>query len=277
MQTDPATPAVMLSDQEPFFIPHMAARLAKAGLLTAIVVRKPEHSFERRRQNLKRMLDSFGTAAVIKSAASAALAAGANMVFQDRYYSLRKVALRFQVPYHEVSQLYCPEFYDLITSYTPENAVSKKPVILSHVSIKLRPELLEKAHFIGRHCSPLPAYAGVNPVFWGLLNGEKELGVSIFEITEEYDAGQVLRQSCLPAKGHTFFSAYHALFDIAADLVIDYLKTGGHLKGTLSSTTREPSYYSWQSPEDRIEFLRKGYSFGVPFRLHPGIRPSNGK
>lgn len=44
---------------------------------------------------------------------------------------------------------------------------------------------------IGVHNSLLPKYRGGSPLVWSILNGDKEIGFSIFSLTEEMDAGPI--------------------------------------------------------------------------------------
>jgi len=94
------------------------------------------------------------------------------------------------------------------------------PLVFSQVSARLKPELLGRAVFVNKHCGLLPAYAGVYPVFWALLNREDRLGVTVHVMAEEYDAGELLAQTSVAAQGHSVSSAYHALYDRAADLLL---------------------------------------------------------
>jgi len=48
--------------------------------------------------------------------------------------------------------------------------------------------------FINLHASLLPKYRGAAPIQWALLKGEKETGVTIFQLTELLDAGPVILQ-----------------------------------------------------------------------------------
>lgn len=60
----------------------------------------------------------------------------------------------------------------------------------------LRQAVLDSvAHgFIGTHFSLLPKYRGGSPLVWALINGEPEVGVSIFSFVEGVDAGQIWAQ-----------------------------------------------------------------------------------
>lgn len=50
---------------------------------------------------------------------------------------------------------------------------------------------------INIHGSLLPAYRGAAPVAWAMLNGERESGVSIIQMTSRLDAGGVIAQQSL--------------------------------------------------------------------------------
>lgn len=50
---------------------------------------------------------------------------------------------------------------------------------------------------IGVHNSLLPKYRGGSPLVWAILNGEEEIGFSIFSLNSEMDAGQLWFQEKL--------------------------------------------------------------------------------
>ena len=47
---------------------------------------------------------------------------------------------------------------------------------------------------INLHFSLLPKYRGASPVQWTLLNGDQETGITIFELNEKMDEGDILTQ-----------------------------------------------------------------------------------
>jgi len=53
---------------------------------------------------------------------------------------------------------------------------------------------LPRYHSINVHFSLLPAYRGAAPVQWAILNGEPKTGVTIFELNEKMDEGDILSQ-----------------------------------------------------------------------------------
>ena len=53
---------------------------------------------------------------------------------------------------------------------------------------------LPKFNSLNVHFSLLPQYRGASPVQWALLNGEENTGITIFELNEKMDEGDILTQ-----------------------------------------------------------------------------------
>lgn len=51
---------------------------------------------------------------------------------------------------------------------------------------------------INVHASLLPKYRGAGPIQWAIANGEAETGVTIMQISEQMDAGDILLQKVIP-------------------------------------------------------------------------------
>lgn len=51
---------------------------------------------------------------------------------------------------------------------------------------------------INLHCGKLPEYRGAPPVFWELMHGERQCGVSVHQVTAGLDEGAVYNQALLP-------------------------------------------------------------------------------
>ena len=65
--------------------------------------------------------------------------------------------------------------------------------LLSCYPQKLPTEICSLArHCLNIHPSKLPAFKGPDPIFWQLLAGETQTGVSVHKVTEVIDAGDVL-------------------------------------------------------------------------------------
>jgi len=92
--------------------------------------------------------------------------------------------------------------------YQPER-IRKEPEALEKIQ-RISPDLIvvvaygqiipasiiyfPRFHSINLHFSLLPNYRGASPVQWALLKGEKKTGVTIFELNEKMDEGDILVQ-----------------------------------------------------------------------------------
>ncbi|WP_027720768.1 methionyl-tRNA formyltransferase [Maridesulfovibrio zosterae] len=63
-----------------------------------------------------------------------------------------------------------------------------------------RKDMLDLAPFgfWGIHNSLLPKYRGGSPLVWSIIQGDNEIGASIFEIAEGMDEGKILHQVSIP-------------------------------------------------------------------------------
>lgn len=55
--------------------------------------------------------------------------------------------------------------------------------------------------FVGFHASLLPRYRGSAPLVWQIINGESEIGLSMFELTSGMDEGGIVAQATRPFDG----------------------------------------------------------------------------
>ncbi|MBT8485789.1 MAG: hypothetical protein HKO59_08815 [Phycisphaerales bacterium] len=75
------------------------------------------------------------------------------------------------------------------------------------------------------HWSLLPKYAGCHPLYWALRNGERETGVTIHQINEDYDAGPILLRTAIPiAAGETAADLRPRCRDVSRRLFRRYLR-----------------------------------------------------
>ena len=111
--------------------------------------------------------------------------------------------------------------------------------------------------FLNIHPSLLPAYKGVDPVFYALLNGEDKVGVSVHEMKETFDTGDIHAQKGFACTGYnSVFSHNCQLFETGAELAIDVIKEGmnkGHKQD-------EGNYDSWPNVKLVKALKKKSYS-----------------
>ena len=137
----------------------------------------------------------------------------------------------------------------------------KPDIILSSGNQIFKEELLgiPRIACLNRHTSLLPAYGGIYPVFWCMLNKEEKVGVSVHTMTSKIDEGIIIAQRSLYITPEdSLFSLYEKCFDISVDVVLKAIKKVGSekYKPIISRTTK--SYYSYPSWKDVRRFRKMG-------------------
>jgi methionyl-tRNA formyltransferase len=96
------------------------------------------------------------------------------------------------------------------------------------------------------HPSLLPKYRGPAPVPWAILSGETETGISIIEMTAEFDAGPIIKQQKIPIKAEeTSPQVLKHCFNLGAKLLLevlpDYIE---HKISPIQQSKKSPTPYS---------------------------------
>jgi methionyl-tRNA formyltransferase len=103
---------------------------------------------------------------------------------------------------------------------------------------------LPKHNSINLHFSLLPKYRGASPVHWSILNGDKMTGVTIFELNEKMDEGDLLaKQELEILPGEYAHELEVRLAAIGAKLLcktIDQIDSIPHTKQDHSQATFAP-------------------------------------
>ena len=90
----------------------------------------------------------------------------------------------------------------------------------------LTKEVLEMPKYgcINIHASLLPMYRGAAPIHWAIINGEKEAGVTIMQMDEGLDTGDMLLKSAVPlAEDETADSLHDKLMNLGGNLIVEAL------------------------------------------------------
>ena len=123
--------------------------------------------------------------------------------------------------------------------------------------------------FLGIHNSLLPKYRGGAPFNWAIMNGEKEIGISLFSLTDKMDAGDIWAQASMKLKdSHTISDVLKRMEPSAAGLFrkhyLDILKgrltpsPQDHSKATVGAQRRpEDGLIDWKKTSGEIyNFIR---------------------
>lgn len=113
----------------------------------------------------------------------------------------------------------------------------------------IRAELLERLPFVNVHFSELPRWRGAAPVERAILAGDRTIGVSVMQVAEGLDEGDIWAETIVPINDdETASGLKRRLAHIGADLLVDTLRAGLIQR---RPQTGEPVYASKISTEDR--------------------------
>ena len=90
----------------------------------------------------------------------------------------------------------------------------------------LSKEILDMPKYgcVNIHASLLPKYRGAAPINWAIINGEKETGVTIMQMNEGVDTGDMLTHVVVPiAPKETAETLFDKLAEAGAKLIVETL------------------------------------------------------
>lgn len=82
------------------------------------------------------------------------------------------------------------------------------------------------------HPSLLPRWRGADPVPWAILSGDRQTGVTVVTLSDDFDSGTIIAQKKIPITDHDTTDPLRAkLFALGADLLISTLPSLSASKG----------------------------------------------
>ncbi len=156
---------------------------------------------------------------------------------------VKELALAHHIPVLQPTKIRTPEFLEELRALEPDLiVVTAYGRILPKHLIELPPH-----GTINVHASILPRHRGAAPVQWAVLKGDAETGVTIMQMDEGLDTGDILHIERLPIEaGDTSGSLAHkvsALGGIALGRALDMLHAG-----TLVRTRQDDSLHTLAPP-----------------------------
>ena len=143
---------------------------------------------------------------------------------------------------------------------------------------------------INFHDGPLPKYAGINATSWAIINQEKAYGITWHKITNDVDAGDILKQVVFEIENETALSLNVKCFEKGlssfGDLVDELANgTNNPIKQNFNERTYFGKYkrpdnaaiIDWHRSAEEISALVRGLDFGGytnPFGL-PKVKAGN--
>ncbi|MFO7929511.1 MAG: methionyl-tRNA formyltransferase [Candidatus Humimicrobiaceae bacterium] len=186
----------------------------------------------------------------------------------SKYSSFKQDLAAKKVPIFEPENLTGGEFLQKIKQLKPELFVC------IGYPLKLTIRILEiPRSVVNFHASLLPAYRGRPPVFWALRNNERYSGLTIHEMDENLDEGDIYYQKKVKIKkDDTVFTLYERIMKksspLVRKLVIDF---SGHKLEKNPQSRKNASYYSSTTEDDfRICWDKKAEDIKRWISITPG-------
>ena len=143
--------------------------------------------------------------------------AGRGMQLQQS--AVKQFALAHDLPVLQPEKLKSPEFFEALKQWEPELQVV--------VAFRMLPEQIWSFPPMGTlnvHGSLLPQYRGAAPINWAIINGEKETGVTTFQLQHAIDTGAILLQDRIPiAPNNTAGEIHDTMMEVGAQLLVKTL------------------------------------------------------
>lgn len=139
---------------------------------------------------------------------------------QMQFPPVKECALKYNIPVFQPVKIKQPEAVEKLAGYEADVfVVAAFGQILSR-------EILEMPRLgcVNIHASLLPKYRGASPINHCIINGDKETGVTIMQMNEGVDEGDILSQAKVAiAEDETAESLFEKLSRTGAQLIVDTL------------------------------------------------------
>lgn len=156
--------------------------------------------------------------------------------------AIYQLARDHNIPVHETRDINNSLSTSFVAEYLPDY------ILAAHFNQLIKSDLLSlsKTSFINIHPSLLPAYKGVDPVFFAMLANEKEIGVTLHNMSESFDTGEIISQKVQPlSTGNTLFDNNCQLFEKGAQLAINWITQKDTTKSHPMISNTKSGYDSW--------------------------------
>lgn len=175
-------------------------------------------------------------------------------------------AIEHHIPVFQPAKIKTPEAVEVLKGYQAELfVVAAFGQILSR-------EILEMPKYgcINIHASLLPKYRGAAPIQWAILEGEKETGVTLMQMNEGLDTGDMLAKCKVSIEeGETGETLFDKLTQAGARLLIDTLpaiEAGTILPEPQDDSKssyapmikKEMGLLDWTQPAQKLERMVRG-------------------
>ena len=110
------------------------------------------------------------------------------------------------------------------------------------------------------HASDLPKGRGWSPHVWDIINGSSNLTLSLLEVTDPIDTGDIWKKTKIPLEGHELYDEIdHLLFSNEINLINFAIENFRNIKPAKQSEN-DVTYYSRRNSEDSEIDISKSIS-----------------
>ncbi len=139
---------------------------------------------------------------------------------QMQFPPVKECALRHGLTVLQPVKIKTPEWVDKLRELNAD------VFVVAAFGQILSKEILDMPKYgcVNIHASLLPKYRGAAPINWAIINGEKETGVTIMQMNEGVDTGDMLSHVVVPiAPKETAESLFDKLAKAGAELIVETL------------------------------------------------------
>ncbi len=134
---------------------------------------------------------------------------------------VKETAVKYQIPVYQPKRVREEGFVETLRGLHPD------VIVVAAFGQIITKEILEMPRFgcVNVHASLLPAYRGAAPIQWAVINGEKESGVTIMQMDQGLDTGDMIESVTVPlAEDETGGSLFDKLSEAGAKLCVKVLR-----------------------------------------------------
>lgn len=241
----------ILVENDRFFIPKMLSQFIPqyGGDLVGVGIARRKYSspithIVRSLKNFERKLIIFGPLGLLR------------LLFKlKKPTSAKSAAQKFGIPFYELFNINSPESLSLLKQHNIDVIISLQDQIFKKDLIRL-----PKIGCINKHAALLPKYPGVWPIFWAMLDGEKEIGLTVHWIDEGIDTGKIIVQKRVSVgDDDSLFDLYERVFELCSQSLVEALeKIEENPKFGLPQPPSDGKYYSFPKRCDVLRFKQLG-------------------
>ena len=172
--------------------------------------------------------------------------------------SLKAAAQREQAPYFQPTKINATKFVGLLAALKADALIS-----IQYDQI-LKAPLLRGVGCpcLNLHFSLLPRHRGVAPIAWAIASGDQEAGVTLHQMIEEIDAGDIISQQRVPISSETTArQLYDAVSEACVSLFRESYPFPPALVGKGTPQSSEGAVYHRQGDFD---FTRRNVDWNRP-------------